>query len=175
MKAVRDPHLTMGIEKTRLASLPHTEQVTDCGAVPSGRVTSNRPSSSHRYSYIATGFLLFSQRTSRMFRPIALRIARILRRWRFQRIPRIEDYYSPKWVNFGLPVWVSIGTIVTCATKLCRPAHCGSGPLVAVDAISGVEMDKFHLAVRIGLLEYLLEVAPRRVLRNVQFLGGIRQ
>jgi hypothetical protein len=43
-KAVRDPHLSMGIEKTRLASLPHTEHVTDSGAVPSGRVTSNTPS-----------------------------------------------------------------------------------------------------------------------------------
>jgi hypothetical protein len=45
----------MGVENTRLAALPHTGQVTDGGAVPSGRVTSNIPSSSHRYSYIAMG------------------------------------------------------------------------------------------------------------------------
>ena len=57
----RDPRESenMGIEKTRLASLPHTEHVTDSGAVPSGRVTSNTPSCSHRYSYVATA-LLFS-------------------------------------------------------------------------------------------------------------------
>ncbi len=63
-KAVRDPHLTMGIEKTRLASLPHTEHVTDSGAVPSGRVTSNTPSRSHLYSYVATTLLRCQSTTS---------------------------------------------------------------------------------------------------------------
>ena len=39
----RDPRKSMGAEKTRLASLVHTVHVTDSGAVPSGRVTSNTP------------------------------------------------------------------------------------------------------------------------------------
>ncbi len=51
----RDPRESMGIEKTRLASLLHTAHVTDSGAVPTGRVTSNTPSCSHRYSYVAIG------------------------------------------------------------------------------------------------------------------------
>ena len=42
-KAVRDPLLTMGTEKTRLASVPHTKHVADSGAIPSGRVISNTP------------------------------------------------------------------------------------------------------------------------------------
>jgi hypothetical protein len=37
----------MGFEKTRLESLPHTRQETVCGEVPSGRVTSNTPWSTH--------------------------------------------------------------------------------------------------------------------------------
>jgi hypothetical protein len=48
--AERDPRLTIGIENTRLASLPQTEHVTDCGAVPSGRLISKTPSPSHWYS-----------------------------------------------------------------------------------------------------------------------------
>ena len=48
-------------------------------------------------------------------------------------------------------------------------------PSVAVEATSGVQVDELHLAVRIGLLEYLLQVAARRVLRNVQLPRGIGQ
>ena len=48
---------SMGFERTRLASLPHTGHAIDPGAVPSGRVTSNIPSWSHRYSYVATAVL----------------------------------------------------------------------------------------------------------------------
>ena len=36
---------SIGFEKTRVASLAHTGQAIDAGAVPSGRVTSNAPSS----------------------------------------------------------------------------------------------------------------------------------
>ena len=43
----------MGGENTRLASIMHAGHGTDSGAVPSARVTSNPPSSSHRYSYVA--------------------------------------------------------------------------------------------------------------------------
>ena len=43
----------MGGEKTRLASLLQAGHGIDAGAVPSARVTSNAPSSSHRYSYVA--------------------------------------------------------------------------------------------------------------------------
>jgi len=57
----RDPRESIGIEKTRLALLLHTAHVTDSGAVPSGRVTSNTPSRPHRYSYVATALLLLSQ------------------------------------------------------------------------------------------------------------------
>jgi hypothetical protein len=57
----RDPRESMGIEKTRLASLLHTAHVTDSGAVPSCRVTSNTPSWLHRYSYVATALLFLSQ------------------------------------------------------------------------------------------------------------------
>jgi hypothetical protein len=49
--------MSMGFEKTRLASLLHTGHVIDVGAVPSGRVISNTPSRSHRYSYGATAVL----------------------------------------------------------------------------------------------------------------------
>ena len=51
--SARGVDVSMGGEKTRLASLPHAGQETDSGAVPSARVTSNAPSSSHRYSYVA--------------------------------------------------------------------------------------------------------------------------
>jgi len=44
LQALRVPHLTIGIEMTRLASLPHTGQLTVSGAVPRGRVTSKTPS-----------------------------------------------------------------------------------------------------------------------------------
>ncbi len=44
---------SIGGEKTRLASLLHAGHVTDFGAVPIARVTSNAPSWSHRYSYVA--------------------------------------------------------------------------------------------------------------------------
>ena len=60
----RDPRRSMGIEKARPASLLHTPHVTDSGAVPSGRVTSNTPSRSHRYSYMATALLILSHPTS---------------------------------------------------------------------------------------------------------------
>jgi len=40
----RDPRKSTGTEKTRRASMLHTVQVTDSGAVPSGRVTSKTPS-----------------------------------------------------------------------------------------------------------------------------------
>jgi hypothetical protein len=40
----------MGLENTRPESLAHTGQAIDLGAVPIGRVTSNAPSRSHRYS-----------------------------------------------------------------------------------------------------------------------------
>jgi hypothetical protein len=48
---------SMGAEKIRLASLLQTGHVIDFGAVPSGRITSNTPSWSHRYSYVATAVL----------------------------------------------------------------------------------------------------------------------
>lgn len=41
---------SMGFENTRPASLPHTGHALDFGDPPSGRVTSNTPSSPHRYS-----------------------------------------------------------------------------------------------------------------------------
>ncbi len=41
---------SIGFEKTRLPSLPQTGHAIDAGGVPSGRVTSNTPCSSHRYS-----------------------------------------------------------------------------------------------------------------------------
>jgi hypothetical protein len=41
---------SIGFEKTRLPSLPQTGQAIDVGGAPSGRATSNTPSSSHRYS-----------------------------------------------------------------------------------------------------------------------------
>ena len=40
----RDPRKSRGIEKTRVASLLHTVQATDTGAVPNGRITSKTPS-----------------------------------------------------------------------------------------------------------------------------------
>jgi hypothetical protein len=46
----RGTNMSMGLEKTRLASLPHTGHGVDAGAVPIGRVMSNAPSCSHRYS-----------------------------------------------------------------------------------------------------------------------------
>lgn len=53
----------------------------------------------------------------------------------------------------------------TRATELRRPRrYCVSGPLVAVDAISGVEMNELHLAMGIRLLEYLLEMAAGGIL-----------
>ena len=57
----RDPRNSMGAEKTRIASLLHTAHPIDSGAVPSGRETSNTPSWSHRYSYVATALLFLSQ------------------------------------------------------------------------------------------------------------------
>jgi hypothetical protein len=45
--------VSIGGEKTRLASPLHTGHTIDSGAVPSGRATSNAPSWSHRYSYVA--------------------------------------------------------------------------------------------------------------------------
>ncbi len=56
----RDPRGSMGIEKTRLDSLLHTAHATDSGAAPNGRVTSNTPSRSHRYSYVATALHFLS-------------------------------------------------------------------------------------------------------------------
>lgn len=41
---------SIGFEKTRLASLPHAGHAIHSGGLPSGRVTSSTPSSSHRYS-----------------------------------------------------------------------------------------------------------------------------
>ncbi|HWT22521.1 MAG TPA: hypothetical protein VN213_03350 [Solirubrobacteraceae bacterium] len=41
---------SMGLENTRPASLAHTGQAIDAGAVPIGNITSNAPSRSHRYS-----------------------------------------------------------------------------------------------------------------------------
>jgi hypothetical protein len=40
--------MSIGEEKTRLASVMHTGHGIDVGAVPSGRLISNTPSSSHR-------------------------------------------------------------------------------------------------------------------------------
>ena len=48
--SARGANETIGLEKTRAASLAHAGQAIDAGAVPIGRVTSNAPSRSHRYS-----------------------------------------------------------------------------------------------------------------------------
>jgi hypothetical protein len=45
--------ISIGGEKIRLASPPHTGHPIASGAVPSARATSNAPSWSHRYSYVA--------------------------------------------------------------------------------------------------------------------------
>ena len=61
-----------------------------------------------------------------------------------------------------------------------EPAHCrrqtatqpeGLGALRERRANARVEVDEFHLAVRLGLLEDLPQVAAYRVLGNVQRLG----
>lgn len=44
-----------------MAAPPQTAHATDSGAVPRGRVTSNTPSRSHRYSYVATALLPISR------------------------------------------------------------------------------------------------------------------
>jgi len=41
---------SMGFENTRLASSPHTGHGIDFGCAPIGRMSSNGPSASHRYS-----------------------------------------------------------------------------------------------------------------------------
>lgn len=51
----------------------------------------------------------------------------------------------------------------------------GRRGLLVIGAVSRVQMDELHLAVRVGLLEDLLQVAARGILRNVQLLGGIGQ
>ncbi|CAA9478105.1 MAG: hypothetical protein AVDCRST_MAG38-1870 [uncultured Solirubrobacteraceae bacterium] len=42
--------LSIGLENTRGDGAPHPGHATEAGAVPSGRMMSKRPSSSHRYS-----------------------------------------------------------------------------------------------------------------------------
>ncbi len=46
----REVVISRGLEKTRLARVLHSGQAHDSGAVPSGRVVSNTPCWSHRYS-----------------------------------------------------------------------------------------------------------------------------
>ncbi|OGO57691.1 MAG: hypothetical protein A2Z32_06545 [Chloroflexi bacterium RBG_16_69_14] len=46
----RDPRNSMGAEKTRLASMPHSAHPIAAGAVPIGRDTSKTPSTTHLYS-----------------------------------------------------------------------------------------------------------------------------
>jgi hypothetical protein len=50
VQATCDADLNRAVEKTRMAWLPQAAHGTDGGAVPSGRMTSNEPSCSHRYS-----------------------------------------------------------------------------------------------------------------------------
>jgi hypothetical protein len=50
VQALRVPVLNIGAEIIRRAAWPQAGQPTDAGAVASGRITSNTPSCSHRYS-----------------------------------------------------------------------------------------------------------------------------
>ena len=49
---------SIGAEKTRAAPFPHRGHVIASGGVPRGRVTSNTPSGSQRYSYVGIRTLL---------------------------------------------------------------------------------------------------------------------
>ncbi len=60
------------------------------------------------------------------------------------------------------------------AKGICGEPRCYR-PLLVVGAMPRMEMDKLHLAVRVGLLEDLLEMTARGVLGNVQLQGGVRE
>ena len=53
--SARGTDFSIGGEKTRLASPPHSGHGIESGALPSGTTTSKSPSWPHRYSYVAIG------------------------------------------------------------------------------------------------------------------------
>lgn len=83
--------------------------------------------------------------------------------------------------RLGAAVLQREGRALQCATgpKLTNaPARPGSNrarqpPLFTVSADPGVQMHELHLAVRLRLLEDLLEMAARSIVRDVQLLGSV--